>query len=165
MNCKYIFFFLVSAILLISCKGHIDNRTKKSQKENILTYKNIELSFYKDLQFNDSVKCNKNKKFLITFNGNCSGCILHFLEWSSKLDTILENKTKCVFISFSRDLHKIKYHIERHNIKLNKCQILIADSSSLFLKKNPFIDKKNNVLLLTKNNNIIKKFNFFAMNL
>ena len=100
------------------------------------------------------LKLDKNdSNFLVTivFDGNCSFCVVQFLELVRKIK-IHKSKQKIeyVFISYSQDLFKIENYLEDFHISLNKDEVLIADNTRIFNDKYDFASGNPVNMILSK---------------
>ena len=152
--------FIIFFFCFISCIKP-DKQKNLKNKENPLIGKVITLnSTYPISETLSQEKCNRKYKLIVIFDGECSGCIINFLEFISNYKNTIKN-WNCLFISFSQDIFEIKYYMEKNNIKLTECHDLLADSNLSFFESNPFIKSNNNIFILNNSNKIINQINFF----
>lgn len=129
--------------------------------------KQISLPLKKQIVLNDSSIIKKiiipkalklkvlNTDFLIfvSFDGNCSSCIMDFLELAKKITKHKsKNKISWMFISYSEDLFAIENYMKKLQVKLDSNDTFIADTNRFFYKKNPFADGNPINMILTKKN-------------
>jgi hypothetical protein len=128
-----------------------------NQNNNNDPLKGLELK----LTDNTNTSCKDNIKLIYSFDGNCSACILDFIQWLKQWNNYSNNEIKCYFISKSRDIYHVEYYLDKFEVKLSQNQYLTADSSKIFWKNNELIDSYQNPLLLDKNNRILTSKNPF----
>lgn len=110
-----------------------------------------------EIEFTDNIsKPGKDSlKLIYAFDGNCSACILDFIQWLKQWNNNSDNEIKCYFISSSNDVEHIEYYIDKFDVEILQNQYLIADSSRLFFDKNKLINSYPYPILLDTNNRII----------
>lgn len=151
---------IICLFCFISCK-------KTNQKEKLTNidsfvgeFITIDSKFLISPDVLKTNKCESNFKLVITFNGECSACVMQFLEFLNTNKTIFRS-WNCLFIAFSDDVFEIEYYLRKNKIKLSDCQKLFPDKNSFFLQSNTFIDYKNNVFILDNKNKIVEHIGLF----
>ena len=138
------------SIMLNSCDNQRDYDSLKG----------LELDFTEYLDFFEN---KEDVILLISFDGNCSACIVNFIEWLKKWNSYTSNEVKCYFISRAKEIYNIEYYPEKFSVKLNSSQYLIADPDEKLLSNNKLLDTFRNILLLNYEGKIITSKDPFSL--
>jgi hypothetical protein len=152
--------FIILLLCFFSCKK-TDKSARIKEKENTLVGEKISIDPNSLISDSFSRKeCNSEYKLILTFDGECSSCIVQFLEFVSNSKNLLKNWNG-VFISFSQDVYEIEYYMSKSKITLDEFQPLLADKNQSFLEDNPFINSTNNIFIIDNQNEIVEQIGFY----
>ena len=143
-------FGLVLLVFSLQC-SRPDKKDSVEQIENQTETLSHISQFVNSLSIEDSLKIkSKNATIYVYFNGNCSACIISFLEFVSSLrQTKLQGVTQWFYVGNMDNDYQISYHLESSGIKLTENEHLISDNDHKFISDNPFINSSDLTVILT----------------
>ena len=141
---------LVLLVFSLQCKSP-DKKGTVEQIENQTETLSHTPKFVNSLSIEDSLKIkSKNTTIYVYFDGNCSACIISFLEFVYSLrQTKPQGVTQCFYVGNMDNDYQISYHLESSGIKLMKNEHLISDTDRKFISDNPFINSGDLTVILT----------------
>jgi hypothetical protein len=157
---KEIIFLIIGFTLCFGCNKkntgqYRDDESKKlgNQPINSSPLK-INVEFLEKLNLSESVSKTIEETeytFFVGFDGNCSSCIISFLELHKKIKGKKLNveQVKYLYITFADDSHLTDYLLEQSGLKLGINEFLLVDENQLFKQYNAFIDEQVISVILT----------------
>ena len=139
-------FGLVLLVFSLQC-GRPDKKDSVKQTETL----SHTPKFVNSLSIEDSLKRkSKNATIYVYFDGNCSSCIISFLEFLNSLrQTKLQGAAQWFYVGNMDNDYQISYHLESSGIKLTENEHLISDTDRKFISDNPFINPSDLTIILT----------------